>query len=109
MAEQKHTAGPWEARFRFGYQTTVSGRQRYPICDTAMAPLGEANRGRDEANARLIAAAPDGLKLAKLITRLAHTEELSTHIEVIFDVHDAALILAAAEAIIAKAEGQANG
>lgn len=44
---------------RRGRLTTVSGRQRYPICDTATAPLAETNHRRDEANARLIAAAPD--------------------------------------------------
>ncbi|MDP3491786.1 MAG: hypothetical protein Q8R82_01635 [Hyphomonadaceae bacterium] len=58
-AAAKHTPGPWEVRWRFGRLTTVSGRQRYPICDTGTAPFRQANQRREEANARLIAAAPD--------------------------------------------------
>lgn len=64
-AATKHAPGPWEVRFRFGRETTVSGRQRYPICDTGTAPLGQANHAREEANARLIAAAPDMLEALK--------------------------------------------
>lgn len=56
---QSHTRGPWEVRLRFGRYTTVSGAQRYPICDTGTAPLANANHRREEANARLIAVAPE--------------------------------------------------
>lgn len=52
----KHTPGPWEARWRSGRCTTVVGRQRAPICDTGTTI---DNMQRDEANAHLIAAAPD--------------------------------------------------
>lgn len=65
MGEMKRTPGPWTVRYRFGRLTTVNGRQRFPICDTGTAPRGEANDRREEANARLIAAAPDLLNLAK--------------------------------------------
>lgn len=65
MAE--HTPGPWAVHFRFGRLTTVNGRQRYPICDTGTAPRGEANDRREEANARLIAAAPELLHAAQLL------------------------------------------
>lgn len=55
------TKGPWEARLRFGRQTTVSGRQRYPICDTGTAPYAEANNRREETNAALIVALRNNL------------------------------------------------
>lgn len=71
-----HTPGPWGVRARFGRLTTVIGRQRYPICDTATAPWGEAKPARDEANARLIAAAPDLLRsLVELCDQIADAEE----------------------------------
>lgn len=61
------TPGPWEVRFRFGRQTTVSGHQHYPICDTGTAPVAQANHRREEANARLISAAPDLYEALKAV------------------------------------------
>lgn len=96
MSAPKHTAGPWEVRFRFGRQTTVSGRQRYPICDTGTAPVVEANHGREEANARLIAAAPDLLEALQWL--VATTEDP--------DAAHQGRALDEARAAIAKATGE---
>lgn len=64
------TKGPWEVRWRNGRETTVSGRQHYPICDTGTAPLAGANLVREAANAALIVAAinalPDLIRTARV-------------------------------------------
>lgn len=70
----KHTGSPWVVRWRNGRFTTVIGRQRFPICDTGTSPPGQANPRREEANAFLISAAPEGLKAALATLDFLHKE-----------------------------------
>jgi hypothetical protein len=69
-----HTGAPWVVRWRNGRLTTVIGRQRFPICDTGTSPPGQADPRREEANAFLISAAPDGLKAALAALDFLHRE-----------------------------------
>jgi hypothetical protein len=114
-----HTPGPWLAAAKpssvVGWPIVApraGGRMIASVTYAAHSSTDPAIPGdrsfnaESEANAHLIAAAPDGLKLARLIVREVEQEELSTHIEVSFPTHVAALILNAAEALIAKAEGR---
>lgn len=113
-----HTPGPWTVHYRFGRLTTVNGRQRFPICDTGTAPLGEANHSREEANARLIAAAPDLLAaLQALVTEASYSpsgsneapkmEEGKTYVFTISSVTSLQTAIHHARAAITKALGRA--
>jgi hypothetical protein len=98
----KHTPGPWETGFHFGQRTLVLAKQRYPICNTLTAPWGETNVWREEANARLIAAAPELLEALraceKWIVDLAESGDAG-----FWDASEAPEVIAA-RAAIAKAE-----
>ena len=98
MIRVKHTGAPWVVRWRNGRFTTVIGRQRYPICDTGTSPPGGANPRREEANAHLIAAAPDLLVcLTEIVVGLSGLVAAGSRAEQSFD---------RARAAIAKAHGE---
>lgn len=63
MADQRHTPGPWEARI--GDTHTVIGAWGDSICGMQRNTCSRAHAEQD-ANARLIAAAPELLEACKL-------------------------------------------
>lgn len=107
MGEGKHTKGPWTVRYRFGRKTTVVGRQRYPICDTGTAPHAETNQRREEANAHLIAAAPDLLQALEGLSRIVRSADVAMVLlsEASAAWSNVAEALKASEFAIAKARG----
>lgn len=66
MSEQKHTPGPWFTK-REGFSTVyVEARLRQGVIqEVAACGPTEAGQDQQEANARLIAAAPDLLSIAQ--------------------------------------------
>ncbi len=103
----KHTPGPWEVvRTPNGYPcqiTATAGDPRKPggICDvTRWASISVPSSAEGEANARLIAAAPDMLAALKdCRAYLAGFMNVKAH------GNGPIVALAAADAAIAKAEG----
>lgn len=111
----KHTPGPWEVvlpgkwRIGSGYGVqartpegpgfpTPSATGYYAMCEPP--PHGMDKKSEQEANARLIASAPD--LLAALQTLTDHAQETYPHFESERGQRD----IAAALAAIAKAEGR---
>ena len=82
-----HTPGPWIAE-KVGDRWMVSGEGGYLVCQATILP----NKEMEEANARLIAAAPEMLEACILISRGGGDSDLLTAQE-------------AARAAIAKANG----
>lgn len=81
----KHTPGPWLASWWYHEETGQGGWEfsaggyRLPLCDMEMDP---AKEDEPEANACLIAAAPDLLEaLQKIASRDRHRGSLTLHIE----------------------------
>ena len=108
MSEQtKHTPGPWYAARNFAFWEVVPAHAGengtpYSVADTCCSQPGNADGGLQEANATLIAAAPELLSFAKRFVAgveahadAALKERLSYHI-------------GNARAAIAKAEGVAE-
>lgn len=98
----KHTPGPWQ--IEFGHTQTASGIQYWQVTDGADAICCNqfCYAGDAEANARLIAAAPDLLEAAKDVLKLFryHTEDAA-------DAADfAAAVEIQIEAAISKAEAR---
>lgn len=91
----KATNAPWQSDGAYVF----AGKDCIAICDT-----DNASPETYAANAALMAAAPDGLRLAKRIVACAQQEEMSNGTEVTFEPADAALLLNMAEILIAKAE-----
>jgi hypothetical protein len=98
-----HTPGPWRAIFKAGMRATViAPAEDYRICAIGGAAMGD---DADEANARLIAAAPELLEalkesrdgLADALNNLPADGECAVLI---------GIRLAAVDAAIAKAEGR---
>lgn len=113
MSEAKHTKGPWKkserlngpwwhisSAYSIGGSEAKSGRQAIACVH------GESKRGATayaemfEANARLIAAAPDLLEVLKHIRRCIPCGGF-------VQIHDNSMTLAQIDAAIAKAEGGA--
>lgn len=95
-AQGKHTPGPWHLNTSIRsnlYVETYNERMPF-ICDMQLSVAAEDDKDEIEANARLIAAAPELLALAQLVaagnTEFADLERV-------------------ARAAIAKAEGKADG
>lgn len=104
MSTPKHTPGPWVADWWFheptgqGGWSFSAGGFRLPLCDMEMDP---AKEDEPEANARLIAAAPELLEALKCcIPFMKYPRGAS---DLFVRIHDAAI--AKARAVIAKAEG----
>jgi len=66
MSTAKHTPGPWQARWQDPIDVDDCARIAIETAPDAgdIAGIHHATRGEDEANARLIAAAPDLLAAA---------------------------------------------
>ena len=98
----KHTPGPWRTGGLPQHAPIVYAPDDYAICDTKTFH-GRRSSGESEANARLIAAAPDMLK-ALLAFREWHANNFGD-----FSPEINAQLLCLdndASAIIAKAEGR---
>lgn len=70
MSEQTHTPGPWTAIRNCSFwevQPVNGGEEGIPFCigDVCASEPGDPDSGRQEANARLFAAAPDLLEALK--------------------------------------------
>ena len=101
MSKQTHTSGPWRADL-------TRGEQGYSDSYTVAGPLYEVCRmvdldEEDAANARLIAAAPDLLEVAR--TALMVMEDLNDMIPTKLIAEATASIQRELRAAIAKAEG----
>ncbi|QRF55335.1 hypothetical protein [Variovorax paradoxus] len=106
MSAAQHTPGPWEANGPFVNSAAVIG-----IADCSRAAVAENWAGTDyatdeiaEANARLIAAAPELLNSLILMVR-THDEPAETLLQETKEM----LWLEQARAVIAKATGQEGG
>ena len=101
MSTAKHTPGPWQARWQDPIDVDDCARIAIETAPDAgdIAGIHHATRGEDEANARLIAAAPDMLAALQRIAEYPRqrNDELS--------IAGARAIAAAA---IAKATGEAQ-
>jgi hypothetical protein len=111
MSESKHTPGPWRAQLREGYveQWEVDGQ--WEVVATGETELWIADAashiGCDEANARLIAAAPELLEALEHLAAIAGTGLLhrqSLDKQGMVELFEEAR--AAARAAIAKAKGE---
>jgi hypothetical protein len=73
MTEQKHTPGPWHVRGRLieADRHTVAALSKVTDCDLL--------REESEANARLIAAAPELLEACETCLRLLESEDLDAN------------------------------
>ena len=110
MSEAKHTKGPWRLEAdpaHFDSLTTVTGGQRmnarphaWPAYPLTVQVGGMATLHEMQANARLIAAAPDLLEVLKHIRRCIPYGGF-------VQIHDNSMTLAQIDAAIAKAEGGA--
>jgi hypothetical protein len=99
MNEPKHTPGPWVATLRLAgtksVRTAVCTKHDKMVCDTFRIPIEEA-----EANAALIASAPEMLALLKR----AHEYMLNTINPATID-HETRRLEIEIRAAIFKAEG----
>jgi hypothetical protein len=105
----KHTPGPWAVFRRDGYSTYIHAINegdeintfQVASCHSATSRKYFPTRGEAEANARLIAAAPELLEALQAMLRM--TERHATHGLIATPGSPVAL----ARAAIKKAEGQA--
>lgn len=110
MSKPKHTTGPWHInKTRSGYFVMAPLLELAAIRSTLVGVPNEENQA--EANARLIAAAPELLEVIKLI--LIHNEELEDkviRIQTGLDQREVVkkgdTLAAKIAAVIAKAEGE---
>lgn len=97
--QTKHTDGPWEVEIPKIGMAKVCAKEDYQIALVTIEELNKQARAQDEANARLIAAAPElltALKHARLLLQLNDIERIEGG-SAALDMYDAA---------IAKAEGK---
>jgi hypothetical protein len=114
--EAKHTPGPWSVgrTRRYKHPGGVDGTEvavHYGPAESrgnciAFA-YGHGATGDAEADARLIAAAPDLLEVLQEFTKYVHTEECSTDGAVTFSNNQINRLAFLARAAIAKATGAA--
>lgn len=104
MTQSKHTPGPWEVDDASGEGAVgvfdENGQRICYMSEEAMAPDGLRSRGEDEANARLIAAAPKMLEALR--TSLARLDGKAAAVK---NEHYMAEERAAMRAAIRKATG----
>jgi hypothetical protein len=97
MSATKHTSGPWTIECGKNYSNEIVGKSKtgkdWVLARTTAAKVG---RDQDDANARLIAAAPDLLEALKILATQAESHGAEG---VYWDK---------ARAAIAKAEGRAE-
>lgn len=68
MSESKHTPGPWIAsKYSSVVGCPVVNQIGHVVCNTASAGTFESGKEEAEANAKLIASAPDMLDALKMI------------------------------------------
>lgn len=103
MSESKHTPGPWA----FGLIDATDPKHGFSVNDFGRGHLnatvhvgGLSDLKEDEANARLIAAAPDLLTALKKALAVLQKLDLLRHIDPMFPELDEA------NAAIAKTEGR---
>ena len=101
MGATKHTSGPWTIECGKNYSNEIVGKSKtgkdWVLARTTAAKVG---RDQDDANARLIAAAPDLLEALKEAQDYIASEERAYEM-----VNPVAVM---ARAAIAKAEGRAE-
>ena len=106
----KHTAGPWEVNKTNHCVFSIIGGIYHSICRVS-APTKYADDGTSEANAELIAAAPELLAELKIARRELHACQAVMHLSGYgFDpayVDGAKSALKSIDAAIAKTEGRA--
>ncbi len=105
-AKSKHTPGPWvlgALRREFRQINAVSCEQPWEEFASVAVKLDGIPSKEGEANARLIAAAPDLLEALTLCLRFAETEANQEDA-----CYDAKPAVEKARAAIAKAEGRAE-
>ena len=108
MSATKHTSGPWTIECGKNYSNEIVGKSKtgkdWVLARTTAAKVG---RDQDDANARLIAAAPDLLEALK-----AMVDKFDSEIHNEYDgtsmLKDRLSEANFARLIIAKAEGRAN-
>jgi hypothetical protein len=61
------TPAPWGTEYRYGAATTVVRADGFPVAICGIRPLSAPELATEEANARLIAAAPDLYEAAKVV------------------------------------------
>jgi hypothetical protein len=112
MSDQKHTPGPWDVNDELGSEIWVTGPDRTApvICDIVPRDPDEY-LAEDEANAALIAAAPELLAVARMVTAASMGETRPSRGESFIgwqrgDGADADTIRKAARAAISKALGE---
>lgn len=100
MDKQKHTPGPWKAAHNAPFRWAIHGPRNEWIAQTDAAFDDGSSGSPDacEANARLIAAAPDLLAVCRAV--VAGTNAKNGFVGVGSDIY------MAARAAIAKAEGR---
>jgi hypothetical protein len=71
MSNNQHTPGPWKEVDGFIVGGPWADGEFHDICDPRCAPPDDDNIGMINANARLIAAAPDLLKTCRFLLKRA--------------------------------------
>jgi hypothetical protein len=105
-----HTKGPWDVENPMEESLWIveAGREAYDWTPIATIPIGEPNGGFDaitaEANAALLAAAPDLLEALRSL--LAECERNGSFADVGFQHPEVRPFFDAAKAAIAKAENR---
>ena len=98
MAQAQHTPGPW--RLNAGNETLVMGSNQRPIARAECGGIAGIGLAEAEANARLIAAAPDLLAALEEMAAVFGWQSPNANPTV-----DAAI--AAARALLARIKGEA--
>ena len=99
QAKARHTPGPWQTRGRFITGTPERLDRMYHIYQGALADDSPFAACSTEADARLIAAAPELLEALKAILHIRRWDLIEA--DGVLDMAEAAI----AKAAIAKAEG----
>lgn len=103
MAEVKHTPGPWEANFSFPGRDGIGDVWQIDADGHAVCTTQFCYAPNTEANARLIAAAPDllrsgaRLQAARKAHKLAPSAENLSRVRIASDAFDAAIARARGE------------
>lgn len=111
MAEMKHTAGPWHVGVGNGKGSVFGpedcGRMRLESGGTTLYPIATVNHGwresEDNANAALIAAAPDNYRVTRLLNAWAIVGASSISFSTLMPDSDTETLGEAVIAAIAKA------
>lgn len=106
MSKSKHTPGPWRVKYSTGF---VDGEIK-EYCWVGVGPIGDetpilANRSENEANARLIAVAPELLKIVKLMANELEIQYSEANAEESYFEKERRRLIKLSHNIINKAEG----